>query len=311
MSAHDIIVDLNESDVSKSVTVEVHDDKGDTKPPTKESDKAPKRTTRAKRRTAADVRQNEHVSRVEKKTDALNDKLDKILSQSQAAEQASKISDLDSKISNVMRDYQKAITDEDAEAQKQLMERLTDLKADKKVAEAMVQQQPKEEKSSPQPDRSGDQPPPNPELARELMDLNPQIFRNPANTLEREIIEAIDRSVANDGRYDHENEDYYVELMARVKQRLPDIKMNLPDWLQDDSGEQPDEGDEKVNTRTARQSPTKSAADKRPENRRVSGSKVRLTQSDVANMKTVGLDPKNPKHVSRYAQEIAKQERGS
>lgn len=292
MSARDILVDLDEQDLTKSVTFAVEDRK-----PTGNSD-TEKPTKRPKRRTKTH-KDNEQFAALTEKVERTNEQLNEFLSTQQVKQHSDKVESLKSDIRQATEDWRKAKRDEDVDAEAVLFDRLTDLKADLKLAERDAESAASKAKEKPEPTGT----PEVPRLARDFMAENPQLFRNPAYAEELEIVRAIDRSLNAEGVYTPDEEDYYEELLSRVQRRLPELSINRPDWMAE---AEETEVEQQIDKRPDRRSPTQSAG-AQTKNSRVRNNKVTLTRDDLAIMRGLGLDPDNPKEVRAYAQEVAKQ----
>lgn len=111
-------------------------------------------------------------------------------------------------------------------------------------------------------------------------------FRNDSDF--KDLVKRYDREIAKEG-FDPETDEFYEELDRRVKKVYPE---EYPQPTRTQRNKHPSQ-----NQRPAAKQPSKTAGDLKAKD-----GKVRLTQSQVANMRKFGMDPSNPNHVLAYVQ---------
>jgi len=212
----------------------------------------------------------------------------------------------DSAQEQVQTDLKRAIEDGNTEDQVRLTTRLSDLKADKVLAESRLEDlspdgnvQPFDDKVTPEGKKSDES------LADKWMDDRGDWYG--ANGFERQtrLANRLDREVFADG-YRPDNPDYFEELDKRIKEKEPKLYEDLDaagdDTDKDDKNDKPDKRGKSV---------VAPVGGNEARRQRTSGSKVELTEDDFANMRRFNLDPNDPEVLKEYARNKREAEQGA
>lgn len=207
----------------------------------------------------------------------------------------------------VQSDLEKAIEDGNTKDQVRLTTRLSDLKADKVLAESRLEDlspdgnvQPYSDKLSPS-DQTSDE-----SLADSWMKDRGDWYG--ANGFERQtrLANRLDKEVFADG-YRPDTPDYFEELDRRIKDKEPKLYEDL------DAADDADDKDDTDDTKDTRRGKNVVAPVGGNETRRqrTSSSKVELTEQDFAVMRQFNLDTNDPEVLKEFARNKREAESGA
>lgn len=214
------------------------------------------------------------------------------------------IEQADSAMAQTEADLEKAIEDGQTKDQVRLTKRLSDLKAEKVLAESRLENlspdgnvQPFDDKVSPKGGKSTPK-----KLSDEWMDDRSDWYGARGFERQTRLANRIDKEVFKDG-YDPSTPEYFEELDRRIKEREPSLYEDLD--AADDTGadDKPDKGRGKKPQQVV--APVGGNETRR---QRTSGSKVELGEADFQNMRKFGLDPNDPEVLKEYARNKAEAE---
>jgi len=198
----------------------------------------------------------------------------------------------------VQADLKRAIEDGNTDDQVRLTTQLSDLKADKVVAQSRLDDlspdgnvQPFDDKLSPDGPKSTES------LSEQWMEDRGDWYRQAGFERQTRLANRIDKEVYADG-YRPDSPDYFKELDRRLKEKEPSLYESL-DAADDDTGKDdpPDKGRGKQVV-----APVSGNESRR---QRTSSSKVELTPEDFATMRQFNLDTKDPEVLKEFARNKA------
>ena len=187
-----------------------------------------------------------------------------------------------------------------------LTSQLTDLKAERYKAEADLEDVGSTETGNDSPESGNVRRKPNDQarLVRKWKDGNDDWYGSDGFERQTRVANRIDKEVFDDG-YDPGTPEYYEELNARIKAKMPEL-------FDDDTGSETDDNLE-PSRRSNRQPVAPVGRSESAETKtRTSSSRVELNEDDFANMREFGLDPNDPEVLKEYARnkrEAEQQER--
>ena len=211
----------------------------------------------------------------------------------------------DSAYTQVQADLKKAIEDGNTDDQVRLTTRLSDLKADKVLAESRLEDlspdgnvQPFDDKVTPEGRKSDET------LASKWMDDRGDWYG--ANGFERQtrLANRLDKEVFADG-YRPDTPDYFKELDRRIKEKEPKLYEDL-----DAAGDDADRDDDTTDTRRGK-NVVAPVGGNEARRQRTSSSKVELTEDDFATMRQFNLDTNDPEVLKEFARNKREAESGA
>lgn len=202
------------------------------------------------------------------------------------------IEQADLAIKQAESDLESAFEDGESKDQVRMTSKLTDLKADKLIAQSTLDNlapdgnvQPFDAKVTTVPDEDQS-------MADKWKAERSDWYGAKGFDRQTRLANRIDREVYNDG-YELETEEYFEELDRRIKAKQPDL---YDDDVDDNANDDP--GD-KEHKRPAR-SPV-AGVGHQDSRSKASSSRVQLTEADFANMRRFNLDTNNPEVLKEYA----------
>lgn len=213
------------------------------------------------------------------------------------------IEQADSALVQTEADLEKAIEDGDTKGQVRLTKRLSDLKADKVLAESRLENlspdgnvQPFDGKVSPEGGKSEKS------LANDWMDDRGDWYGARGFERQTRLANRLDKEVFKDG-YDPKTPEYFEELDRRIKEKEPNLYEDL-----DAAGDDTDKDDKDETTQRRGKPVVAPVGGNETRRQRTSGSKVELGAEDFQNMRDFGLDPNDPEVLKEYARNKAEAE---
>lgn len=206
------------------------------------------------------------------------------------------IEQADSALVQTETDLEKAIEDGDTKGQVRLTKRLSDLKADRVLAESRLENlspdgnvQPFDGKVSPEGGKSAKT------LTREWMDDRADWYGARGFERQTRLANRLDKEVFNDG-FRPDTPEYFEELDKRLKDREPSLYEDL-----DAAGDGADKDDDGTKTQRRGKPVVAPVSGNETPRQRTSGSKVELGPEDFQNMRDFNLDPNDPEVLKEYA----------
>ena len=196
------------------------------------------------------------------------------------AEQLLGVKELEGKIVDVKTKLKAAYENGDTSAQVELNDQLSDLKADLKISSLVAKKAGQAATKAPEPLP----------LADDWRGKN-KWFGQSGFEDETDAVRVIDARVAQAG-YDPRTPAYYAELNRRVAKALPHLVKAGPQPPAPPATPPP----------TPPAAPVRTAAPAAPGAKRT----VTLTKADQLQMERIGLNPNDPLHCKRYAQELVR-----
>jgi hypothetical protein len=184
-----------------------------------------------------------------------------------------------------------------------LTTRLSDLKADRVLAESRLNDLSPDGNLDPFDDKISSESGKQESLADKWMDSHSDWYGARGFERQTRLANRIDREVHADG-YDPGSPDYFEELDRRLKEKMPDVYEDL-----DANAEEADKDDKPDRNRG--RSPVAPVGGNESRRQRTSGSKVELGEDDFANMRRFGLDTNDPEVIKEYARNKRQAERGA
>lgn len=197
----------------------------------------------------------------------------------------------DSAIEQTETDLEGAFESGESKDQVRLTSKLTDLKAEKLMAQSTLDNLSPDGNVQPFSGKVETGSSTTQSLAAKWKDDRSDWYGASGFERQTRLANRLDKEVFDDS-YDPNTEEYFEELDKRIKAKLPDLY---------DDGEDPgkDDDDGKEHKRPAR-SPVAGVGHQDGRSR-TSGSRVELTEDDFANMRRFGLDVNNPEVLKEYA----------
>jgi hypothetical protein len=199
----------------------------------------------------------------------------------------------DSAITQAQADLKRAIEDGDTDGQVSLTTRLSDLKADKVLAESRLEDlspdgnvQPFDGKVTPEGEKSTES------EAQKWMDDRADWYKQAGFERQTRLANRLDREVFADG-YDPNTPEYFEELDRRIKEKAPEVYDDL------EAGADDGADDNKEDKRGKNVVTPVGGNETRHQN--TSSSKVELDAEDFATMRQFNLDPNDPEVLKEFA----------
>lgn len=209
----------------------------------------------------------------------------------------------------VQADLKRAIEDGNTDDQVRLTTRLSDLKADKVMAEARLEElspdgnvQPYDDRLSPEGETT------KPTLAKTWMDDRGDWYGAEGFDRQTRLANRLDKEVYADG-YRPDSPDYFKELDRRIKAKEPGLYEDL-DAAGDDDLDRDDDKDTKTEQRRGK-SVVAPVGGNEARRQRTSSSKVELTERDFATMRQFNLDTNDPEVLKEFARNKREAEQGA
>jgi hypothetical protein len=205
-----------------------------------------------------------------------------------------------SAITQTQADLEKAIEDGNTKDQVRLTSRLTDLKADKVMAEANLTNlspdgnvQPFDDRVTPTSRTSTET------EASKWMEDRADWYKQGGFERQTRLANRLDKEVFADG-YDPETPEYFEELDRRIKEKAPELYDELDAGAKDDTAE-----------RKPGKPVVAPVSGNETRHQRSSGSKVQLDAEDFATMRQFNLDPNDPEVLKEFARNKREAEQGA
>lgn len=217
-----------------------------------------------------------------------------------------RVEQADSAYTQVQADLKRAIEDGDTDGQVRLTTRLSDLKADKVLAETRLSElspdgnvQPYDGRLSPEGGKSKKS------LAEQWMEDRGDWYGASGFERQTRLANRIDKEVHADG-YRPDSPDYFKELDRRLREKEPSLYEDL-----DAAGDDIDEEGEQETTKRRGKNVVTPVGGNETRRQRTSGSKVELTKEDFAVMREFNLDPNDPEVLKEFARNKREAEQGA
>jgi hypothetical protein len=200
----------------------------------------------------------------------------------------------DSAYAQIQSDLKRAIEDGDTDDQVRLTTRLSDLKAEKVLAESRLENLSADGNWDAFDDNISAEPSKKQSLADKWMDGHSDWYGAKGFERQTRLANRIDKEVFAEG-YQPDSPDYFEELDRRLKEKVPEVYDSL-DFAESEEAystdNQPDRsrGRSVVAAVSGNESPQK-----------VRSSKVELGAADFENMRRFGLDANDPETLKEYA----------
>lgn len=203
----------------------------------------------------------------------------------------STVEQADSEIERTMVSLERAIEDGNTKEQVKLTDDLTNWKAKKARAESSLENlSPDGNVPTFDDNMSSDSAETGEKPADRWMEERGDWYRQPGFEKATRLANRLDKELYKEG-YDPKSSEYFEELDRRIKAKMPD--------LYDDVEQAADTG--KEGKGRSKQSPVASVDGDQGRQRVRQSSKVQLTKEDFANMRSFGLDVKDPEVLKEYA----------
>jgi len=211
---------------------------------------------------------------------------------------AREVEQADNSYKQVQADLKRAIEDGNTDDQVRLTTQLSDLKADRVMAQSRLDDlspdgnvQPFDDKVTPEGRKSDKS------LATQWMDDRGDWYGARGFERQTRLANRLDKEVYADG-YRPDSPDYFTELDRRLKEKEPSLYEDL------DAAGDADTTDDKPDKRRGKQvvAPVGGNETRR---QRTSSSKVQLDKEDFATMREFNLDPNDPEVLKEFARNKA------